>query len=423
MLVSCWRFICELLNPRAFDHTTARSGDSGSDRVRPGMAPAVARGLGGAQKMSKAASNVAMSSFLLTNAVRNALRKSASFLMSMNVSARVASVSLRGPASRPASWRSRAKAPSRGNRSGRSGTSRLLDQRRHLLTNSLQVLLVLQRRAQGRIHQRGVDACRAECGQRSRPIEGLGDARHLVELHAPQALHEGGHLACEPFRRLRRSGPHDLDLFLEVGIVDPVVEAAALQRVVHLARAVRRDDHKWRLLRLDGADLRNRDLEVGEQLEQERLELLIGTVDLIDQEHRRSGVVVIDGVQQRTPQQELRAEDLALGGPAVLALPQQPNMQKLARIIPLVDGMSEVDALVALQPDEARSQDVRHHLRRLGLADSGFALDEQRLLEPQREKNGRGETAVADVAALAKAPLDFVNARRSRHPFKRLPAG
>src|SRR5260370_8968482 len=100
----------------------------------------------------------------------------------MKVSARVASVSLRGPASRPASWSSRAKAPRRGNRSawtppsplpalsrdsvagapeeGRepaSGTSRPLDQGRHLLTATLQVLLGLERRPQRRAHARGAD--------------------------------------------------------------------------------------------------------------------------------------------------------------------------------------------------------------------------------------------------------------------------
>ena len=38
----------------------------------------------------------------------------------------------------------------------------------------------------------------------------------------------------------------DLELALEVGIIDPMVEAAALQRVVDLARAVRGDDHDRR---------------------------------------------------------------------------------------------------------------------------------------------------------------------------------
>ena len=39
---------------------------------------------------------------------------------------------------------------------------------------------------------------------------------------------------------------HDRELALEVGVLDPVVEAAALQRVVHVAGAVRREHHDRR---------------------------------------------------------------------------------------------------------------------------------------------------------------------------------
>jgi len=76
VLASCSRFICELLRPRAFAQAFARSGDIGRARLRPGIAPAAARGSGGAQKISNAASKVAMSSFLLTNTARKALLKS-----------------------------------------------------------------------------------------------------------------------------------------------------------------------------------------------------------------------------------------------------------------------------------------------------------------------------------------------------------
>src|SRR5712692_3164129 len=304
------------------------------------MTPAEARGSGGAQKMSKAASKVAISSLRLTNTALSAPRKSCCFFRSIKVSARVASVSRRGPASRPASWRSRANAPSRGRRSalrspsplpdpppcrGReiaSGTSCLLDQGRHLLTDTFEVLLVLERRAEGRIHERGVDPGGAEGGERSRPVERLRHPWHLVELHGAKALDQRRHLSSEPFRRLRRAGAHDLDLLLEVGVVDPVVEAAALERVVHLTGPVRGDDHEWRILGLDRPNFGDRDLEVGEQLEQKRLELLVGAVDLVDQEHRWRRVVVVDGVQQRPAQQELRAENLALGGPPVLTFAQ-----------------------------------------------------------------------------------------------------
>src|SRR5260370_39547077 len=123
--------------------------------------------------MSNAAPTVGISSFLLTKTVRRALRKPRSRLRSMKVSARVASVSLRGPASRPASWRRRANAPRRGSRSGPSGTSRLLDKRRHLLPDSFEVLLVLERGAERRIYQRGVHARGAGGRERARPVQRL----------------------------------------------------------------------------------------------------------------------------------------------------------------------------------------------------------------------------------------------------------
>src|SRR6266851_3010087 len=93
--------------------------------------------------------------------------------------------------------------------------------------------------------------------------------RHPAPCKAPccEALHEGGYLARKAVGRLRRSRAHNLDFLLEVWVIDPVVEAAALECVVDLAGPVRGDDHEGSVLGLDGADLWNRHLEVGEQLE------------------------------------------------------------------------------------------------------------------------------------------------------------
>ena len=62
------------------------------------------------------------------------------------------------------------------------------------------------------------------------------------------------------------------------------------------------------MLGADGADLGDGDLEVGEQLEQERLELVVGPVDLVDEEH--GPVAGPDGLEQRPLEQELRPEQL-----------------------------------------------------------------------------------------------------------------
>ncbi len=66
-----------------------------------------------------------------------------------------------------------------------------------------------------------------------------------------------------------------------------MIETTALERVVNFARAVGGDDDDRRFGRRHDADLRNRHLEVGQDLEQISFEGLIGAVDLIDQQHRR----------------------------------------------------------------------------------------------------------------------------------------
>jgi hypothetical protein len=93
-------------------------------------------------------------------------------------------------------------------------------------------------------------------------------------------------------------------------MVDPVVQAATLQRVVQLARPVRREDHVRPLFRLDRAELRHGHLEVREHFEQEGLKLLVGTVDLVDQEQHT--LLRLDRLEHRPPNQELATEQLAL---------------------------------------------------------------------------------------------------------------
>ena len=183
---------------------------------------------------------------------------------------------------------------------------------------------------------------------------------------------------------------------------------------MNLTRAVGCDDHERRLPGLDGADLGDRDLEVREQLEQEGLELLVGAIDLVDEQHRRDEVLVVDGVEQRPPEKKLGAEDLALRQVAVGGLVQQADVQQLARVVPLVHSVREVDALVALEPNQPRPQHVRHDLGRLGLADARLALDEERLLQLQAEEDGRGQRAIADVASLAQPSFDLVDRSDAR---------
>ena len=104
----------------------------------------------------------------------------------------------------------------------------------------------------------------------------------------------------------------DRELALGVGIIDPVIETAALQRVVDFAGAVRGDDDDRRLRRLDGAEFGDRDLEVAEDFQQIRLERLVGAVEFVDQQHRRAGDVRLQRLQQRPLDQKALGENVAM---------------------------------------------------------------------------------------------------------------
>src|SRR5205085_9737948 len=79
----------------------------------------------------------------------------------------------------------------------------------------------------------------------------------------------------------------DPRLAVRLGVAEVQVQAAALQRFGQLTCRVRCEEHNARGDRLHGSELANRDLEVAEQLEQKRLELELGAVDLVDEQYDR----------------------------------------------------------------------------------------------------------------------------------------
>ena len=64
-----------------------------------------------------------------------------------------------------------------------------------------------------------------------------------------------------------------------------MIETAPAQRVRELAGAIGCEHHARDRGRLNGAKLRNADLKVRKQLQQECLELLVRPIDFVDQEH------------------------------------------------------------------------------------------------------------------------------------------
>ena len=252
-------------------------------------------------------------------------------------------------------------------------------------------------------HRLRIERHLVELGQRAGPVDRLGDARHLEQLELAQLLDEAHDLGRKPRVGVGHLAPHDLQLARRVGIVDPVIEAAPLQRVVDLARAVGGDDDDRRLFGLDGAELRHRHLEVGQDLQQERLEGLVGAVELVDQEHGRGARLAGQRFQHRPADQVFFGEDVALhvGAVDVAGRFLHADLDHLRGVVPLVDRRRDVETFIALQPDQPAAERARQHLGDLGLADARLAFEEQR-------------PAHAQAAGTARSPAR--DRRRSRPP-------
>src|SRR6266850_1299268 len=261
-----------------------------------------------------------------------------------------------------------------------------------LAGDALEVVAVLEEHAERVVHRLRIERDAVERHQAVRPVDGLGHARQLEQ--------RGG--------GLRRFAVQDLELALRVRIVDPVVEAAPLHRVVDLAGAVRGDDDDRRLLRLQRAELGNRDLPVREHLEQIGLERLVGAVELVDQQHRR---ITFERARQWALDEKfvgvnLRAQLLLVLFAGRLG---QPALDHLPRVVPLVGRLGNVQALVALQANELAAERLRHHLADFGLADAGLALQEQRAAHGERKEKGGGEAAIGHVLARREQRLGLVD--------------
>jgi hypothetical protein len=68
---------------------------------------------------------------------------------------------------------------------------------------------------------------------------------------------------------------------------------------VHFTGPVRRDHDDRRCDRADRPKLGNRNLEVGQQLEQVSLELLVGAIDFVNQQDGRAFTGLLDRAEQR----------------------------------------------------------------------------------------------------------------------------
>jgi hypothetical protein len=190
-----------------------------------------------------------------------------------------------------------------------------------------------------------------------------------------------------------------------------VVEAATLEGVVDLARTVRGENHDRDVLGADRADLRHGHLEVGEQFQQERFQLLIGAVDLVDQQDRRFLVRGVDRLQEGALEQKFFREEIVTNRLAAFAAGRldRTEIEHLTGIVPLVNGGGGVQPLVALQADERGIEEIGEDFGDLGLADAGLALQQEGFSQLQGKVEGGGEAAFGDIALLAQAALQLID--------------
>ena len=86
------------------------------------------------------------------------------------------------------------------------------------------------------------------------------------------------------------------------------------------------------------------------------------------------------------------------------------DREDLAGVIPVVERLVDVDALVALQADQPRALRGRERLGDLRLADPGLALEQQRLLERDGQEDRGRQPPVGEVALAGQGGDHLVNA-------------
>src|SRR5262249_22375482 len=121
--------------------------------------------------------------------------------------------------------------------------------------NARDIVLIFEQHAKRVGNGQGIERRDVELGERGSPVERLGDAGRLEQILLAQCLHEMHDLLGQNLADARHLGAHDVQFALRDWIADPVIEAAALERVVNFAGAIRRDHHDRRLRRLDRAEL------------------------------------------------------------------------------------------------------------------------------------------------------------------------
>src|SRR5687767_11183711 len=364
---------------------------------------------------SKTVSNAFQWALLFTSVAASAYLKASRSSSGMCLTASMASrfsVRETGRPARRSSWMNPV--------SRSSIVSRLGPVDRQLLGRLGDVGLVLEEDVQRLLGLLGVDLLHAEEHEGAGPVEGLRHRRRLLQLQLADGAHDAHDLVGQVLADVGHPGQHDLLLALDGRVVDVQVEAAALERLRQLPGVVGGEEHERDLVGGHRAQLGDRHLVVGEDLQQQRLGLDLDPVDFVDQEYH--GVVGPDGLQQRPGEQELLAEYVLLDvGPRLaLALghPLGLDAQELLLVVPLVERLGLVEALVALEADEPGARHLGHRLGQLGLAGARRALDQHGLAEAVGEVDDAGDPLVGEVGDIPQRLADVRDGCEARigHP-------
>src|SRR3569833_317775 len=241
---------------------------------------------------------------------------------------------------------------------------RLGDEGRHLRQRNLDVGFVFEQHVERVPHHVVTELGGLQQHQYARPVDGLADRGLLLQIERADVVNEADQLPAQGLRDAGQPALDDALLQLLLGEADMQMQAAALQGVAEIALAVGGQDHGRWLGGRDAAELGNRYLEVGEDFEQQRLELGIRFVDLIDQEH--AALRLEQRLQQRPRLDEFAREEHVTEIMQLVerGMQRRGTTEHLAKLVledlgvaqllgefPLIPRLSLVQPLIALQAD------------------------------------------------------------------------
>jgi hypothetical protein len=190
-----------------------------------------------------------------------------------------------------------------------------------------------------------------------------------------------------------------------------MIKTAPTQRIGQFSGGIRGEHDARDRHRLDRSKLRNADLKIGEEFKQKSLELLVGTVNFVDQQDRR--LVATDSREERTFQEIFFGKNVLLDGIGIFANAlARFDGEELTLLIPLVKSGVLIEPLVTLQADQFGAVHGGKRFANFCLADSGFTLEQKRPFEEAHQPQRGGYVVISDIANGSKLVCDFFALQR-----------